>query len=236
MDPFKNNIFGGVKQVKIDDYGTPGIMVDSFSRSQPPFPLNFYTEIIYSTYVEISVEKRFSVCHRLCHWILIHPAITLSSAYFKSRTTIWNSQHDHIEYADIMQAIKTVRLTSTAKSRFIIFSDAHYCDGIGADDFAANSLLFNCALDYYYDQGFPLIELGDSEDLWENKRFPQIYITHTSVYGRLTKFHDSDPEKTCYIKICGNHDDCRKNRCRAWHCAEALPCNCVCWKRQRHKR
>jgi len=31
MDPFKNNIFGGVKQVKIDDYGTPGIKIDSLS-------------------------------------------------------------------------------------------------------------------------------------------------------------------------------------------------------------
>ena len=114
-----------------------------------------------------------------------------------------------------MQAVKTVRLTSTAKSRFILFSDAHRGDGTGADDFAANSLIFKCALDYYHDQGFTLIELGDAEDLWENKRFTQIYITHTSVYDRLAKFHDSDPKKNRYIKIWGNHDDCWKKRVRS---------------------
>jgi UDP-2,3-diacylglucosamine pyrophosphatase LpxH len=114
-----------------------------------------------------------------------------------------------------MQAMKTVRLTSTADSRFILFSDAHRGDGTGADDFAANSLIFNCALDYYHDAGFTLIELGDAEDLWENKRFPQIYITHTSVYDRLAKFHDRDPEKTRYIKIWGNHDDCWEKRDRS---------------------
>jgi len=41
-----------------------------------------------------------------------------------------------------MQAMKSVRLTSTADSRFIRFSDAHRGDGTGADDFAANSLIF----------------------------------------------------------------------------------------------
>jgi predicted phosphodiesterase len=42
--------------------------------------------------------------------------------------------------------------------------------------------------------------------LWENKTFDQIYITHTSVYEKLVQFHHSDPEKTRYIKIWGNHD------------------------------
>ena len=76
----------------------------------------------------------------------------------------------------------------------------------GADDFAANSLIFKCALDYYLAEGFTLIELGDAEGLWEVERFNQIYITHTSIYERLAAFHDSDPQKTRYIKIWGNHD------------------------------
>ena len=33
----------------------------------------------------------------------------------------------------------------------------------GAYDFAANSLIFKCALDYYLAEGFTLIELGDAE-------------------------------------------------------------------------
>ena len=63
--------------------------------------------------------------------------------------------------------IKTIELFSTPDSRFIVFSDAHRGDGTGADDFAANSLIFKCALDYYLAEGFTLIELGDAEELWE---------------------------------------------------------------------
>ncbi|MDP2267935.1 MAG: hypothetical protein Q8K46_02095, partial [Deltaproteobacteria bacterium] len=61
-------------------------------------------------------------------------------------------------------------------------------------------------LDYYLAAGFTLIELGDAEELWENERFDQIYITHTSIYKRLAAFHTSDPRQTRYIKIWGNHD------------------------------
>jgi UDP-2,3-diacylglucosamine pyrophosphatase LpxH len=102
--------------------------------------------------------------------------------------------------------IKTMQLVTTADSRFVVFSDAHRGDGTGADDFAANSLIFKCALDHYLAEGFTLIELGDAEDLWEIGHFDQIYITHTSIYRRLAAFHDSDPEKSRYIKIWGNHD------------------------------
>ncbi|MDZ7696546.1 MAG: hypothetical protein U5R49_06360 [Deltaproteobacteria bacterium] len=66
--------------------------------------------------------------------------------------------------------------------------------------------MYKCALDYYLENGFTYIELGDAEELWENRTFDQIYITHTSVYEKLAQFHDSDPEKTRYIKIWGNHD------------------------------
>ena len=102
--------------------------------------------------------------------------------------------------------IKTINLSTANGSRFIVFSDAHRGDGTGADDFAANSLIFKSALDYYLKEKFTLIELGDAEELWEVKRFDQIYITHTSIYERLGAFHDPDPQKTRYIKIWGNHD------------------------------
>jgi len=64
--------------------------------------------------------------------------------------------------------IKAIHLATAPDSRFVLFSDAHRGDGSGADDFAANSLIFKCALDHYLAQGFTLIELGDGEELWEN--------------------------------------------------------------------
>lgn len=106
----------------------------------------------------------------------------------------------------MMDDIKTIPLVTTPDSRFVVFSDAHRGDGSVPDDFAANSLIFKCALDYYLAEGFTLIELGDAEDLWEIKRIDQIYITHTSIYELPAAFHDNDPQQSRYIKIWGNHD------------------------------
>ena len=97
-------------------------------------------------------------------------------------------------------------ITSTPGMKLIVMSDMHRGDGSGADDFAQNSLIYRCALEYYLENGFTYIELGDAEELWENDNFDQIYITHTPVYDLLAKFHDPDPEKTRYIKVWGNHD------------------------------
>ena len=97
-------------------------------------------------------------------------------------------------------------ITMTPGMKLIIMSDMHRGDGTGADDFVQNSLIYRCALEYYLENGFTYIELGDAEELWENDNFDQIYITHTAVYDLLAKFHEPDPEKTRYIKVWGNHD------------------------------
>jgi len=97
-------------------------------------------------------------------------------------------------------------INMTPGMKLIVMSDMHRGDGSGADDFAQNSLIYRCALEYYLENGFTYIELGDAEELWENADFDQIYITHTPVYELLAKFHDPDPEKTRYVKVWGNHD------------------------------
>ena len=97
-------------------------------------------------------------------------------------------------------------ITLTPDTKIIVMSDMHRGDGTGSDDFAHNSLIYKCALDYYLMEGFTYIELGDAEELWENETFEQIYITHTSIYDKIREFHDPDPKKTRYIKIWGNHD------------------------------
>jgi UDP-2,3-diacylglucosamine pyrophosphatase LpxH len=111
------------------------------------------------------------------------------------------------DFKDVYSAKTRIKhLTLSGDTRLIIMSDMHRGDGTGSDDFAHNSLVYKCALDYYLENGFTYIELGDAEELWENKTFDQIYITHTSVYEKLAHFHHSNPEKTRYIKIWGNHD------------------------------
>lgn len=98
------------------------------------------------------------------------------------------------------------RLILAPGLKLVCMSDMHRGDGSGADDFAQNSLIYRCALGHYLENGFTYVELGDAEELWENDNFDQIYITHTSVYELLAKFHDPDPEKTRYLKVWGNHD------------------------------
>jgi len=98
------------------------------------------------------------------------------------------------------------RLTLMPGMKLVCLSDMHRGDGSGADDFAQNSLIYRCALEHYFENGFTYVELGDAEELWENDNFDQIYITHTWVYELLAKFHNPDPEKTRYLKVWGNHD------------------------------
>jgi len=102
------------------------------------------------------------------------------------------------------QNIKPLSLQTHPK--LIIMSDMHRGDGSNSDDFAHNSLLYKCALQYYLENDYTYIELGDAEELWENRSFDQIYITHSSIYELLSRFHDPHPDKTRYIKIWGNHD------------------------------
>jgi len=97
-------------------------------------------------------------------------------------------------------------ITMTPGMKLIVMSDMHRGDGTGADDFAQNSLIYRCALEYYLENDFTYVELGDAEELWENDNFDQIYITHAPVYELLAKFHDPDPAKTRYVKVWGNHD------------------------------
>ena len=92
--------------------------------------------------------------------------------------------------------------------KYIVMSDCHRGNGTAADEFAHNSLIYKCALEHYLAEGFTYIELGDAEELWENDAFEQIYITHTSVYDLLRRFHDPDPAKTRYLNfsftpVCG---------------------------------
>lgn len=85
--------------------------------------------------------------------------------------------------------------------KFIIFSDQHKGAGDHADDFAGASKNYTAALQYYYDQGFTFINLGDSEELWENKPEP-VLKCYSAVLQQEIAFHQANR----YIKLFGNHD------------------------------
>ena len=85
--------------------------------------------------------------------------------------------------------------------KFIIFSDQHKGAKNGADDFALAENNYLAALDYYYQQGFYYINLGDSEELWENTLLQIIKYNQVSF-----KAEKQFVQANRFIKIFGNHD------------------------------
>src|SRR5215217_5624507 len=55
-----------------------------------------------------------------------------------------------------------------ATGKIIIFSDQHKGARNGADDFMICEPNYLEALEYYYQNGFQFVGLGDCEELWEN--------------------------------------------------------------------
>jgi UDP-2,3-diacylglucosamine pyrophosphatase LpxH len=104
------------------------------------------------------------------------------------------------------------RLTEVLKSsnkisfrddqKFIIFSDCHRGDNGWSDDFADNQNLFFYALSYYLEKGFTYIELGDGDELWENKKFEDIRQAHSNIFWLIKEFF----KKKRYYRVLGNHD------------------------------
>jgi len=85
--------------------------------------------------------------------------------------------------------------------RIIIFSDQHRGARDGADDFAVCENSYLTALEYYNNEKFYYINLGDCEELWENTLFT-IVKHNEAVFGKEKLFISRD----AYCKVFGNHD------------------------------
>jgi predicted phosphodiesterase len=94
------------------------------------------------------------------------------------------------------------RISFNTDSKFILFSDCHRGDNSFADDFARNKNVYKHAMNHYFNEGFTYIELGDGDELWENRNFTSIFKANKYVYLLLKKFHDA---KRLHF-IWGNHD------------------------------
>jgi predicted phosphodiesterase len=85
--------------------------------------------------------------------------------------------------------------------KFVIFSDEHKGAKDAADDFRLAEKNYLNALNYYYDNGFSFINLGDCEELWENK--PDIVMEKNQPdFQSELRFLQQDR----YYRTFGNHD------------------------------
>ncbi len=87
------------------------------------------------------------------------------------------------------------------EGKFIIFSDQHKGARNGADDFMQAEPNYLAALEYYAKNAFTFINLGDSEELWENTIW-KVKKKNKATFEAEKKFLVQQK----YIKIFGNHD------------------------------
>lgn len=83
----------------------------------------------------------------------------------------------------------------------IIFSDHHKGAHNGADDFMLAEKNYLAALDHYNENNFFYVNLGDSEELWENTIF-SVMKHNKASFEKEKLFVD----RNAYCKIIGNHD------------------------------
>lgn len=108
-------------------------------------------------------------------------------------------------------------------SRYAIISDCHRGSGNSNDNFLKNENLYYTALSHYYERGFTYIELGDGDELWENRQMSQIIEIHNNVFWLLSLFY----QKNRLYMIYGNHDMEKKKRgysnsvCASYFCTDA---------------
>lgn len=91
-------------------------------------------------------------------------------------------------------------------SKIVLMSDCHRGDGSPADSFSKNQNICFAALTYYYKENYVYIELGDGDELWENRKVPRIIGAHKDIFWILTKFYY---ENRLFF-IFGNHDLVKK--------------------------
>ena len=93
-----------------------------------------------------------------------------------------------------------------ATGKMIIFSDQHKGARNGADDFMVSEQNYLDALEYYHQNVFHLVGLGDCEELWENMVISVKKHQQPSFEKEKKFIHNN-----AFIKIFGNHDLYWKN-------------------------
>lgn len=100
-------------------------------------------------------------------------------------------------------------------SRFVLMSDCHRGVGNWGDNFQPNQNLFFSALDYYRQNHYTYIELGDGDELWENRSMKDIIRTHSNQFWLMAQLYE---EGRLYM-LFGNHDRVKSNpRYTNCHC------------------
>jgi predicted phosphodiesterase len=140
---------------------------------------------------------------RLVQIILLKPILWFSRKFTSrpERYRIFKALSELFRNIKEEPGKKGVILSLRENSRIIIFSDHHRGAKNGADDFMKAEISYLAALDYYFENKFQYISLGDSEELWENT-LNQVKKNNTITFEAEKRFILKDK----FFKVFGNHD------------------------------
>ncbi len=94
------------------------------------------------------------------------------------------------------------RLTIDDQSRLLFLSDCHRGNNGCTDIFKPNKALFMHILNDHFERGYHYVEVGDGDELWQNRDFTAVYRAHRDVYDLLHRFHAQNRLSL----LQGNHD------------------------------
>lgn len=141
---------------------------------------------------------------RLLQRLLKKPIIRLSDKYsarpdkarvFSALTSLHNSMLESPGHRG------RVIDFSPERQKFVILSDQHKGTRNDADDFAGAESNYLAALTYYNQHQFHYINLGDSEELWENT-FAGVKKHNKATFDKERIFLN----RNAFTKVFGNHD------------------------------
>ncbi|MFN2456785.1 MAG: metallophosphoesterase [Chitinophagaceae bacterium] len=135
--------------------------------------------------------------------ILFKPILWLTNKYSSKpdKQRIFKALSDLLQSILNEEKTKGLIIPFDATSKFIIFSDQHKGRRNGADDFMLCEPNYLAALDYYNQNGYYFIALGDCEELWENT-LTSVKREHQPSFEKEIQFIP----RNAFIKIFGNHD------------------------------
>jgi predicted phosphodiesterase len=140
---------------------------------------------------------------RLVQIILLKPILWFSRKFTSrpERYRIFKALSELFRNIKEEPGKKGVILSLRENSRIIVFSDHHRGAKNGADDFMKAETSYLAALDYYFENKFQYVSLGDSEELWENT-LNQVKKNNTVTFEAEKRFILNDR----FFKVFGNHD------------------------------
>lgn len=120
--------------------------------------------------------------------------------------------------SNVFSTSKTITIDDY--SRIIILSDCHRGNGSWGDNFSNNQNIFFAALYYYFENDYTYIELGDGDELWENRKVDDIISAHSDAFWLMSLFYKENRFHMLY----GNHDLIKKDpeyartKCHSFFC------------------